>query len=308
MKYTGSLIHERWQKLSFRTAMFAWLLVSAHLLPAQQSVANADLVVSKPVINMYKSAAADSEVTSQVLYGAGVLSLEKHGDWINIRTEDGYTGWISSTEVQAQNGSSPYAPEGKSVRVTGLTANIYSEPDVTQHAPILHLPWEALLEVVPSATGESARWMKIRLVDGQTAWVQRGDVGQKPAALSIKEMLQVARRFLGTTYTWGGISSFGFDCSGFTQVLERQRGIVMPRDAGLQANWTGVMSVDRKDLQPGDLLFFGANASRITLTGMYLGQGEFIHETTHDRPGVQISHLDDVPWTKLLVAARRVKQ
>lgn len=82
----------------------------------------------------------------------------------------------------------------------------------------------------------------------------------------------------------------------------------MPRDAGLQANWTGVIAVDRKDLQPGDLLFFGASPSKITHTGMYLGNGEFIHDTTHDHPGVQISRLDDRPWTKVLVAARRVKQ
>src|SRR5580692_1183649 len=110
MKFTGSVNQPRWSKLSFRAGplMLACLLVSAHLLAAQQSVANSDLVVSRPVINMYKSAATDSEVTSQVLYGTGVLSLEKQGDWINIRTADGYTGWVSSTEVQAQNGS-PYA-------------------------------------------------------------------------------------------------------------------------------------------------------------------------------------------------------
>lgn len=309
MKQTGSVDQRRWSKLSFRarTLILACLLLSTHLLRAQLAVANSDLVVSKPVINMYKSAAVDSEVTSQVLYGTGILSLEKQGDWIKIRTADGYTGWVASAEVQAQNGS-PYAPEGKSVRVTGLSVNIYREPDVTQHAAILHLPWEALLEVVPDKAGENARWMKIRLVDGQTAWVQRGDAGPRSGPLSIEETLQLARRFLGITYTWGGVSSFGFDCSGFTQMLMRQRGIEMPRDASLQANWTAVMSIDRKDLQPGDLLFFGASPSRITHTGIYLGQGEFIHDTTHDRPGVQISRLDDMPWTKLLVAARRVKQ
>ncbi|WP_162601367.1 C40 family peptidase [Occallatibacter savannae] len=145
-------------------------------------------------------------------------------------------------------------------------------------------------------------------MDGETAWVQRGDVGKKEAPLSIEETLQVARRFLGITYTWGGTSSFGFDCSGFTQMLVRQRGIEMPRDADLQAGWSGVISVDRKDLQPGDLLFFGSNSSNITHTGMYLGQGKFIHDTTHDHPGVQISVLDEMPWTKLLVVARRVKQ
>ena len=63
-----------------------------------------------------------------------------------------------------------------------------------------------------------------------------------------------------------------------------------------------------ESLKPGDLLFFGSSASSITHTGMYLGDGKFIHDTTHDHPGVQISVLDDMPWTKLLVATRRVKQ
>lgn len=281
--------------------------LAGSLAEAQRSVPNADFVVSQPVVNMYKSASADTEVTSQVLYGTGVKALEKQGDWVRIQTADGYTGWVASGEVRAQNGPS-YAPEGQSVHVTALSANAYREPDVTEHAPMLRLPWESILEVAPDSPKEDARWLKVRLVDGQTAWVQRGDVGQKGAPLSIEETLQVARRFLGTTYTWGGTSSFGFDCSGFTQMLVRQRGIEMPRDADLQAGWTGVISVDRKDLKPGDLLFFGSSASRITHTGMYLGDGKFIHDTTHDHPGVQISVLDDMPWTKLLVATRRVKQ
>jgi cell wall-associated NlpC family hydrolase len=75
----------------------------------------------------------------------------------------------------------------------------------------------------------------------------------------------------------------------------------------VQAAWSGLIAVERKDLQPGDLLYFGGSMAKITHTGMYLGNGEFIHDTTHDHPGVQISRLDDAPWTTLLVAARRVK-
>lgn len=309
MKRLGSLNLTLRLISRLRTWMFSisCLLISIVAASAQQSVTHSDLVAAKPVINMYKSATAESEVTSQVLYGTGVLSLDKQGDWLEIRTADGYTGWVSASDVHAQNGKH-YAPDEKLVRVAGISANLYREPDVTQHAPVLRLPWEAILEVAPDSTESNPRWLKVRLVDGQTAWVQRGDVGQKPAPLSIEDDLTLAHKFLGTTYTWGGVSSFGFDCSGFTQMLIRQRGIDMPRDANLQADWSGVSAVDRKDLQPGDLLFFGSSRSKITHTGMYLGHGEFIHDTTHDHPGVQISRLDDMPWTKLLVAARRVKQ
>jgi cell wall-associated NlpC family hydrolase len=274
---------------------------------AQVSVPRADLVVAKPVINMYSKPTTDSDVVSQALYGTGVLSLEKEADWYHIRTADEYKGWVNAADVTTFTAES-YAPEGRSVRVTGKDVNVYRDPDVTRRAPVLQLPWEAHLELIPGNSKNSPRWLQVRLVDGQTAWVQTGDVSAESTSLSIDATLQLARKFLGTTYTWGGVSSLGFDCSGFTQMLVRQRGIIMPRDADIQAAWSGVVPVDHKDLQPGDLLFFGGSASKITHTGMYLGNGEFIHDTTHGQPGVQISKLDDTPWTTLLVAARRVKQ
>ena len=273
---------------------------------AQKSVANADFAVAKPVINMFSNPADNSDVTSQALYGTGVLALEKRGEWTKIRTADEYTGWVRTPDLHAVEPCC-YGSEGQYVEVTGLAANVYRESDVTSHAPLLLLPWEARLQIAPATAETSQRWLKVRLVDGQLAFVQKGDVGPPPSPLTIDEALKLARRFLGVTYTWGGGSSFGFDCSGFTQMIVRQRGIEMPRDAHVQAAWSGVTAVDRKNLQPGDLLFFGSSAAKITHTGMYLGNGEFIHDTTHGHPGVQISRLDDMPWTQLLVAARRVK-
>ena len=292
--------------LSTSFLFMALLMPMANMARGQVSVPHADFVVAKPVINMFSKPTTDSDVVSQALYGTGVLLLEKQTDWYDIRTADGYKGWVPTADLKPLD-TGPYAPEGKSVHITGLNVNVYRDPDVTRHAPLLQLPWEARLELMPGNADHSARWLRVRLVDGQAAWVQQGDVSAESSPLSIAEALQLARRFLGVTYTWGGVSSQGFDCSGFTQMLIRQRGIIMPRDADVQAVWSGVIPVERKDLQPGDLLFFGSSAAKITHTGMYLGNGEFIHDTTHDRPGVQISKLDDMPWTRLLVAARRVK-
>ena len=53
-------------------------------------------------------------------------------------------------------------------------------------------------------------------------------------------MVELGKPFLGLPYLWGGRPTLGFDCSGFVQMLERQRGIMMPRDAGVQAAWDGV--------------------------------------------------------------------
>jgi hypothetical protein len=245
-------------------------------------------------------------VVSQALYGTGVLTRQSSQGWFQILTADGYTGWVEAADLKTLEGAT-YAPKGNAVRVAALSANVYREPDVTAHAPLLELPWEARLEPAPVPAKISERWLEVRLVDGQMGWVQRGDISDDFLPISIDEMLQLSHRFIGTTYTWGGVSSFGFDCSGFTQMLERQRGFEMPRDADVQASWNGVIAVERKNIQPGDLLFFGSSPAKITHTGMYLGNGEFIHDTTHDHPGVQISRLDDMPWTQLLVAIRRVK-
>lgn len=300
-----SAAHGRtWLRCTF---VVACMLSSGMAAVAQKPVAHADYVVARPVINMFARPGSDSPVTSQALYGTGVQSIEKKGAWIKIRTADDYTGWVGAAEVHLQPGSQ-YASGAAAVQVAGLNANIYREPSVTEHAPEMLLPFESRLEVIADAANHDDRWLKVRLVDGETAWVQRGDVEAPPAPFTIDESLQFARRFLGITYTWGGVSTFGFDCSGFTQMIMRQRGIEMPRDARIQAAWNGVTPVERKDLKAGDLLFFGSSADHITHTGMYLGNGEFIHDTVHGHPGVQISRLDDAHWTQLFVAARRVKQ
>ncbi|MBI5085147.1 MAG: C40 family peptidase [Acidobacteria bacterium] len=121
-------------------------------------------------------------------------------------------------------------------------------------------------------------------------------------------MIELYKRFLGLPYTWGGTSSFGYDCSGFTQMLVRRGGVQMPRDAQPQADWEGQQKVEKSGLQSGDLLYFGASAKKITHTGFYIGNGEFIHSTTSDMPVIQISRLDDEKWTKLLVGCRRWKR
>jgi len=199
----------------------------------------------------------------------------------------------------------PYAAEGRVVRVDSLFANLYHEPDVTQHPPLLTLPYDVQLEAISEPGDEEARWVEIRLPDERTAWVQRGDVSFVHSTLGIEEVIALARRFAGLPYLWGGTSTFGFDCSGLTQLLCRRRGIDIPRDSLPQSRWDGARSVEPEELQPGDLLFFGEEPEKVSHTGMYIGDGEFIHATAYGRPTVHISRLDDPHWSELLVARRR---
>jgi gamma-D-glutamyl-L-lysine dipeptidyl-peptidase len=260
-------------------------------------------VVLQPVANMYSKPSEDTDVVSQAIYGANVSMLEEQAGWAHVRTADDYTGWIP---LSALRPGPPFAVKGRVAEVQSLFAHLYREASVTRHAPLLTVPFETRLEVV-AEPDDNHRWMEVRLPDDRSGWIQTGDVAFDVKPLTIPEMLAFSHRFLGLPYTWGGTSSFGYDCSGFTQMLERRRGIYMPRDAQPQADWSGVVPVERKDLAPGDLLYFGSSAKHITHTGMYLGEGKFIDATAHDTPTVRIDDLNEAYWTKLLVAARRVK-
>jgi cell wall-associated NlpC family hydrolase len=271
---------------------------------------------------MYSGPTDQTDVVSQAVYGSNVTLLTARGEWSRIQTADHYKGWVPSRHLRLIQNGSGYATSGTIVQIESLFANLYREPDVTRHKPVLTIPFEVRLEVIMeedastekgsdskkvAGKGTHEGWLQVRLPDKRSAWIQASDVVPNPQPRSIPESIELAKRFLGLPYLWGGTTSFGFDCSGFTQMLVRARGFNMPRDADKQAAWNGVVAVDRNDLQAGDLLFFGSSARSIDHTGMYIGDGQFIQDTTEGHPVVQISRLDDEPWTHLLVASRRVK-
>lgn len=260
-----------------------------------------------PVANMYSKPSDQSDVVSQAIYGSNVVLVTARGEWSRIQTADHYKGWVPSRQLRIVQTGSGYATSGQTVQVESLFANLYREADITRHKPMITIPFESRLEVIEEGKGKDEGWLKINLADKTAAWIQSSDVVSDPKPQTIPESIELAKRFLGLPYLWGGRSSFGYDCSGFTQMLMRARGVNMPRDADQQAAWTGLIAVERKDLQAGDLLFFGSAPDKITHTGVYIGDGQFIHDTTNGHPVVQISRLDDDPWTHLLVASRRVK-
>jgi gamma-D-glutamyl-L-lysine dipeptidyl-peptidase len=294
-------------QIQTRKSVATLILVLVGCSSSSAAVSRTQVVVV-PVADMYSAPSVQAAVVSQAIYGSNVLLLVARGEWSRIETtDDHYKGWMRSRYLRIVQSGKGYATPGPTVQVESLFANVYREPDVTKHPPVITIPFESKLEVLAVGTGANQGWLQVRLPDLTTAWIQQGDVISDPKPLSIDESVVLAKRFLGLPYLWGGRSSFGFDCSGFTQMLVRARGINMPRDADQQAAWKGVIAVDRKDLRPGDLLFFGSSAKNITHTAMYIGDGQFIQATTNGHPVVQISRLDDEPWTHFLVTCRRVR-
>jgi cell wall-associated NlpC family hydrolase len=109
------------------------------------------------------------------------------------------------------------------------------------------------------------------------------------------EAVDVALRYIGVPYVWGGSSPSGFDCSGLTHYAYAQLGIHLPRTSSLQYHAGAFIEASRLDLlQPGDLVFFGydGDPDRVHHVGMYVGSGNFVHApATGDR--VKVSSLTD---------------
>ena len=279
--------------------------LSAVLLSWPAAVFAANFVVLRPAANLHAAPNADAEVVSQAIYGTNLEVVENNNNWSRVRTADDYLGWVHKALVTRADNR--YGEGKRTAKVTSLFASLYRETSVTKHMPLITVPFETRLEVTGSSVVDNEKWLQLILPDGKAAWMLEGDATLIPEKLTVRGMVELSRQFLGLPYLWGGTSTFGFDCSGFTQMLERQRGLMMPRDASMQATWSGSTPVGRVELRAGDLLYFGSADKKVNHTGMYLGNGEFINATRHLKPVVQICKLSDPHWSRSFVTARRVK-
>src|SRR5688572_29535020 len=296
----------------------AWVALAQAQPPAPAAPAPAVLreaVVLSAVENMYSGPDTSEDVKSQALLGQVVGIVEEKDGFARIETPDRYRGWVPVAALfpYADPAAPRYARQGPVADVTALMANLYRDPSVTTARPKARAPLGARLEVnaaaVLPADADANRWIAVRLPSGEGAFVQRGDVriGDAAAARvpgSGSDLVATARRFLGVPYLWGGMSFHGVDCSGLVSRVYAVNGIDLLRDADIQFGDPRGRAVERGDLQPGDLLFFGTE--KITHVGIYAGEGRFISATTYQTPVVREDSLDDPAWTPLFRGARRM--
>lgn len=118
-------------------------------------------------------------------------------------------------------------------------------------------------------------------------------LGERAAAVAL---LQV-----GVPYRYGGTTTSGFDCSGLVQFSYRNAGKDVPRTTGQL--WSSSTSVDRDDLQAGDLLFFSFEG-KMSHVGMYVGKQQFVHAPSSGRT-VTVANLTSPFYASALLRAGR---
>lgn len=249
-----------------------------------------------PFAEMRASPELSSEVVSQALFSECVEFLEENNGMMRISTPlDHYQGWIPKDSLCQR--ATPFIGDDQKVVVNRCAAHLYRCKD-TVYGPWITLPFESRLAVRSQPKPPNSRWIEVSLPDEQTGFIQRGDVATSLPLITLSEVCDFSLRFLGLPYTWGGRSSFGYDCSGFIQMLYRLMGVYLPRDSSVQCAWSGLKPASLSELQPADLLFFGARPEKISHVGLHLAHGRFIHTvaTCGNTPYVCISKLNDNIW------------
>ncbi|AIE85524.1 cell wall-associated hydrolase [Fimbriimonas ginsengisoli Gsoil 348] len=177
----------------------------------------------------------------------------------------------------------------------------------------------------------SAAWMQVYMNNGAYGYVESKLVTQLPYEVTGKaparstrgylasrgsrtplageagasNVADYATQFMGTPYVWGGNDVYrGIDCSGFVKKMYGAIGKELPRTAAEQA-MVGEPIYRLENLRKGDRLYFwDKNRAKIGHTGIYLGNGNFVHSSS-GKHGVSTDYLGSQKWLRILVAARR---
>lgn len=137
------------------------------------------------------------------------------------------------------------------------------------------------------------------------ALLSRGGGRTSSSAEGRAKAADLGTQYQGTRYKWGGNDIInGIDCSAFVQQLMGHIGLKLPRTAAQQA-LVGTPINRLEDLRKGDRLYFwSSKRNMIGHTGIYLGNGYFVHSSSNNG-GVSTDYLGSKTWMNILVAARR---
>jgi cell wall-associated NlpC family hydrolase len=204
----------------------------------------------------------DSHVQTQALYAQTVTVLARSGGWAKVAVRDepdpqdphGYPGWLPASQLRAG-----YDEAGPGATVVARTAVLH-----LNSGRAIVLSYGTRLPVLRIDAGVAV----VRSPDGN------GTIDNAALAPSLHpsgtSIVAQAKRFLGLRYLWGGLSAWGFDCSGLVWDVFRMHGMTVPRDADPQ--FRHGTPVSRGALRPGDLVFYGTQRY-VHHVAIYAGNG-----------------------------------
>ncbi|MGM9930758.1 C40 family peptidase [Pradoshia sp.] len=216
-----------------------------------------------------------NRIQTQVLFGEHVIVTKVEGDWASIlvpgqptsKNEKGYPGWVPLRQlrkfqnVEEEKGTAIIKSKTALLKIEGMDSTI---PLCYQtELPLINAAGNTIKVLTPLGKGE----------------LHRDDVhlGKPAGRKSGEDICRSGERFIGLPYLWGGVSSYGYDCSGFAYTMLKANGFTAARDAADQARGGREVSLDA--IKPGDLLFFAYEEGKgaIHHVGIYHGNGRLLH-------------------------------
>ena len=203
----------------------------------------------------------DAPLATELLLGESVIVYDENEGWAWAQADgDAYVGYVPSDALSGEVTPPTH-------RVSALCTHIYPAPDI-KTPPLDFLSMNAQLAVA-SIDGRFAR-----LENGRFAIAAH----LSPADEREEDFVDVAQKFLGTPYMWGGRTSSGLDCSALVQLSLQGAGVSVPRDTDLQEGVIGTALPDPHDQSSynrGDLIFWKGHM------GVMLDETRLLHANTH---------------------------